>query len=140
MKQKIFILLLTPFLAAFLSSCSTGGAFIAHNATNVDLSEPNFNYVARNVEGSSKADYLIGVSYSTGFMANSLSLIRIGGTAKLYDDAIQNLWKNFEEKYGSTNGKKLALVNVRYDTDILNLFVYTQTKLFINADIIEFQQ
>lgn len=140
MKQKIFLILLTPFLLVFLSSCSTGGAFIAHNVTNVELSESNFNYAARNVEGSSKADYLIGVSYSTGFMANSLSLIRIGGTAKLYDDAIQNLWNNYEEKYGPTEGKKLALVNIRYDTDILNLFVYTQTKLFINADVIEFQQ
>lgn len=140
MKQKTLLLLLAPFVIAFLSSCSTGGAFIAHNVTNVELSEPNFNYIARNVEGSSSADYLIGVSYSTGFMANSMSLIRIGGTAKLYDSAIQNLWNNFEEKFGPTNGKKLALVNVRYDTDILNLLVYTQTKLFISADVIEFQQ
>ena len=73
-------------------------------------------------------------------MANTLALVRIGGTAKLYDEAVRSLWKSYEEKVGKREGKKLALVNIRYDTDILNLFVYTQTELFIHADVIEFTE
>ena len=66
--------------------------------------------------------------------------MRIGGTAKLYDDAIQNVWEKYKEKYAGTEGKKLALVNIRIDNDMLNLFVYTQTELYITADIIEFEE
>ncbi len=39
MKHKIILLLLFPALLTFLSSCSTGGAFVAHNVTNVELSD-----------------------------------------------------------------------------------------------------
>jgi hypothetical protein len=120
------------------SSCTTGGSFLAQNVTNVELSNPGFKFVARNLEGYSQADYLLGVSYSTGQMANTLALIRLGGSAKLYDDAVKDLWKKYIEKHGEIEGKKLALVNVRYDTDILNLFIYTQTELYINADVVEF--
>jgi general stress protein CsbA len=153
MKQKIILLLLFPTLLTFLSSCTTGGSFLAHNVTTVELSDPNFKIVARNLEGYSKAEYLIGISYSTGFLANTLALVRIGGTAKLYDDAIQDIWKNYKEKHGDTEGKKLVLVNVRFtegkklvlvnvrfDTDILNLLVYTQTELYLHADVIEFEE
>ena len=139
MKQKIILLLLFPTLLTFLSSCTTGGSFLAHNVTTVELSDPNFKIVARHLEGYSKAEYLIGISYSTGFLANTLALVRIGGTAKLYDDAIQDIWKNYKEKHGDTEGKKLVLVNVRFDTDILNLLVYTQTELYLHADVIEFE-
>lgn len=140
MKNKIIFLLLFPALLFLLSACSTGGAFVAHNVTNVELSDSNFKIVDRNLEGYSKADYIIGISYSTGFLTNTLALVRIGGTAKLYDDAIQDLWKKYEEKHGDTKGKRLALVNVRYDTDMLNLLLYTQTKLYINADVVEFTE
>jgi len=140
MRGKYYLLLVFPVLLALLSGCFTGGSFIAHNATSVELSDANFNLIARDLEGYSKADYLIGFSFSSGFMANTLALVRIGGTAKLYDEAIKNLWKNYEEKYGEREGKKLALINVRYDTDILNLFVYTQTELYIHADVIEFEE
>jgi DNA-binding transcriptional regulator WhiA len=129
-----------PILLASLSGCFTGGSFLAHNATTVELSDAKFNIVARDLEGYSKAEYLIGLSYSNGSIANTLALFRIGGTAKLYDEAIRNLWKNYEEKYGTIEGKKLVMVNVRYDTDILNLFVYTQTELYIHADIVEFEE
>jgi hypothetical protein len=30
-------------------------------------------------------------------------------------------------------------VNVHYDTDILNLILYTEVKLFIRADVVEFK-
>ena len=91
MKTNFFILLLFPALILFFSGCSTGGSFLASNTTNVELSEPNFNFVARDVQGYSIAEYIIGISYSSGFTANTLALVRTGGTAKLYDDAIKNL-------------------------------------------------
>ena len=61
------------------------------------------------------------------------------GTATLYDTAVRDLWKNYEGTYGSTEGKKLALVNIRYDADMLNLFIYTKTTLYIHADVVEFK-
>lgn len=138
MVQKISLVIILLTILVFFSSCTTGGSFLAHNITNVELSDSNFKIVAKNLEGYSKASYLIGVSFSTGNIANTLALVRIGGTAKLYDDAIQNLWKNYNEKYGDTEGKKLVLANIRIDNDILNLLVYTQTELYITADVIEF--
>ena len=141
MRKNLLPVLILLILLPLLSGCFTGGSFLAHNLTNVELSpDAKFKIAARNLEGYSKAQYLIGLSYSTGFMANTLALVRIGGTAKLYDDAVQSLWKKYEEKYGETEGKKLLLVNVRYDTDILNLLVYTQTELYITADVVEFEE
>lgn len=140
MKNIFLLLLLLPVLTIFLSSCATGGSFLANNTTNVELSEPNFKFVARNLEGYSKAEYIIGISYSSGFTANTLAFVRTGGSAKLYDDAIKNLWDNFRKDYGDMEGKNLLLANVRYDTDILNLLLYTQTELFIHADVIEFDE
>jgi hypothetical protein len=137
--KKAFLLFLFLILLTYLSSCTTGGSFLAQNMTSVELSKPNFNIVAKNLEGYSKASYLIGFSFSTGNIANTLALVRIGGTAKLYDDAIQNLWKNYKEKYGDTEGKKLVLANIRIDNDMLNLLVYTQTELYITADVVEFE-
>ena len=138
MKRKIILLLSIPSLIILLIGCSTGGSFIANNATQVELSEPNFNIIAENVQGYSKASYLIGFTYSTGNISNTLALARVGGTAKLYDDAIQNLWSNFREKYGDTEGRNFVLANIRFDNDMLNLLVYTQTELYITADVIEF--
>ena len=136
--KKTILLLLSLILITYLTSCTTGGSFLAHNITNVELSEPNFDIVAKNLEGYSKASYLFGLTYSSGNIANTLALVRIGGTAKLYDNAIQDVWKKYKEKYGDTEGKKLALVNIRIDNDMLNLLVYTQTELYITADVVEF--
>ena len=140
MIQKVICLTLLITMLVFLSSCTTGGSFLAQNVTNVELSNANFEIVGKNFEGYSKASYLIGFSFSSGNIANTLALVRIGGTAKLYDDAIQNLWKNYREKHGETEGKKLVLANIRTDTDIINLLVYTQTELYITADVIEFKE
>ena len=138
--KKTILFLISLLLLAYLSGCSTGGSFMANNVTNVELSEQNFDYVARNVEGFSRAEYVIGISYSSGFVANTLALVRTGGSAKLYNDAIKNLWENFKIEYGNTAGRNLLLANVRYDTDILNLLLYTQTDLYMHADIIEFEE
>ena len=132
------LILSAAFLLIYISGCTTGGSFIAHNVTNVELAEPNFNYVAKNLEGHSFASYLFGLTYSMGNVANTFALVRVDGTAKLYDDAIQDIWKKYKEKYGDTEGKRLALVNIRIDNDMLNLLVYTKTDLYITADVVEF--
>lgn len=136
--KKSIIIVCAVLLMIFISGCTTGGSFLAHNVTTVELAEPNFNYVAKNLEGHSFAAYLFGVTYSMGTMSNTLALVRVNGTAKLYDDAIQDIWKKYKEKYGETEGKRLALVNIRIDNDMLNLLVYTKTELYITADVIEF--
>jgi hypothetical protein len=137
-KKCLLAAILLP-VAVILSGCFTGGSFLSQNLTSVELSDAKYDIVARNVQGFATADYLIGLSYSTGNMANTLALARIGGTATLYDTAVRDIWKNYEEKHGTAEGKKLALINIRYDTDILNLLVYTKTDLYIHADVVEFK-
>jgi hypothetical protein len=66
------------------------------------------------------------------------AVARVSGTAKLYSDALKNLWKNAEKTLGPIEGKKYALVNVRYDANALNLFFYTSVTITVRADIIEF--
>lgn len=138
-KMKKLNLLLFAFLTiVFLGGCSTGGAFITHNATSVELSEANFNIVARDLEGYSTASYVFGVTYSMGNVSNTLALARVGGTAKLYDEAIKSIWEKYKAEHGDTEGKKLALINIRADNDMLNLLLYTQTELYLTADVVEF--
>jgi len=138
---KKWLLAATIVISAFyLTGCSTGGSFVALNLTNVELSDKGTEIVARDIEGISEAGYLLGFSFSSGNFANTIALVRVSGTATLYDSAVKDVWKNYEAKHGSVEGKKLALVNIRYDADILNLFIYTQAKLFIHADVVEFKQ
>jgi len=90
--------------------------------------------------GTAYADYLLGFSTSSGAVSNTFALVRVGGTAMLYNDALVNLWSNFEAEHGSAEGRNLVLANVRYDTDILNLVVFTKTTLYIHADVIELRE
>ena len=136
--KKIIYLLVSITLIALLSGCGTAGAFQAMNVTTVELSKPNFNIAARDVHGSSTQGYLVGISYSQGSDIGTFALIKVAGVEKLYDAAIKDLWNNYREKYGDTEEKKLALVNIRQDTEILNTVVYTQAKYFITADVVEF--
>ena len=53
--------------------------------------------------------------------------------------ALENLWENYEAEHGEVEKGKLALTNVRYDADILNLIVYTQLKVTVRADVVEFR-
>ncbi len=133
------LLLLSVLILSFtLSGCMSAGSFLAHNVTNVELSEPNFRIAAKDLEGYAKASYIFGVSYSMGSVSNTFALARVEGPAKLYNHAIQDLWKNYREQHGDIEGKKLALANVRIDSDMLNLMVYTESELYITADVIEF--
>jgi len=114
------------------------GSFRANNVTNVELSEANFNIVARDLQGSAREGYLFGVSAPQGADINTFGLIKISGDEKPYATAVKNLWKNYEEKYGEIKGKNLVLVNIRQDNEMLNTLIYTEVKYFITADVVEF--
>ena len=136
MRRAILVLFLIG--AAALSGCAQAGLFAAGNMTAVELAEPNFEIVATDVGGQSSAAYLIGVSYSLGYRTESVSLFRVRGTGELYREAMADLWSQFAEEHGPVEGRKLALVNVRYDSSVRNLLVYNETKLSIRADVVEF--
>lgn len=129
---------LASLLVIILSGCSSSGAFLAINQTSVELGEANYTIVETGVHGEAEAGYILGLSYSSGFIANTFALARVSGTDKLYSDALDNLWENYESNHGSIGDKKLALTNVRYDAEILNLLLYTGTKITVRADIVEF--
>jgi len=133
------ILILSILGALLLTGCTNSGAFLAANQTIVNLEEGNYSIAVTNVMGEAQAGYILGLSYSTGLTANTLALARVEGTDKLYADALENLWSNYEDEYGEIEDGSFALVNVRYDSDILNLVLYTQVKVTVRADIVEFQ-
>jgi hypothetical protein len=139
MFRKNLVILVAIAMLLF-AGCTTGGSFSTQNVTNVELSEPNFTVVAANVEGSSQAAYVFGFSFYNGVAANSFAVARIDGEDKLYDAAIQQIWAKYEAKHGPREGKKLAMTNIRTDSDNLNLLVYTEAKLFATADIVEFSE
>jgi amino acid permease len=139
--KKSFFLILGVFVVMFISwGCSNSGMFLAVNNTNVELSKPNYEILAKGVKGEAEAGYIFGFSYSIGAHANSVAIARVNGTGMLYKEAVEDLWDNFEKDYGSIESRKVAMVNVHYDSELLNLFFYTGVKVFIRADIVEFQE
>ena len=137
-KPSFLAILAAVVLTAY--GCSASGAFTSGNVTDVQLQKGNFKIAARNVTGEAQAGYLFGGTFSIGMASSTFALVRISGTGTLYKEALENLWKDYETKNGPVEGKKLALVNVRYDSDALNLFVYTQPHLVIRADVVEFTE
>ena len=135
--RKVHILIVLG--ALLVSGCSNTGAFLAGNQTIVNLNDGNYSISATNVTGESQAGYILGVSYSSGLAAASLAIARVDGTGMLYAEALENLWNSYESEYGKVEDAKLALTNVRYDADILNLILYTQVKITVRADVVEFQ-
>ncbi len=141
MKLKApFFMTMIVALSFAAAGCSTGGMFTAANLTDVRLQTGNFKILARGVTGEASAGYLLGLSVSAGMATNTFALVRVDGTGLLYKEALDGLWKNFESAHGPAEGKKLALVNVHYDSDALNLFVYTQAKVIVRADVVEFTE
>jgi hypothetical protein len=138
MKTYSPIVLCILSAAMMFAGCASGGMFTASNLTEVQLQKNNFTIVARNVSGEAEAGYLFGSTFSLGMMTNTVAVLRVSGTGMLYKEAFEDLWKNYEAAHGPVEGKKLALVNVRYDADALNLFVYTHPKIMIRADVVEF--
>lgn len=122
-----------------MTGCTNSGAFLAANQTIVNLNQGNYSIAATNVSGQSEAEYVLGVSYSSGLAATTLAVARVNGTEMLYADALENLWANYEAEHGDVEEGTLALANVRYDTDILNLLFYTKVVLTVRADIVEFE-
>jgi hypothetical protein len=139
MKTRTFLIGFISLIAMFLlNGCSSSGAFIAGNVTDVQLQRNNFKIVAQNITGEAQAGYFLGGTFSAGFATNTFALFRISGSGMLYKEALENLWKNYEAANGPVAGKKIALINIRYDTDVLNLVIYTQPKLLVRADVVEF--
>ena len=139
MKSKLMFYPIAFIGALLLSGCASSGLFFSMNNTSVELSENNYEIVATNVSGEAEAGYLVGVSFSAGAATNTMALARVSGSGMIYMEALENLWKNYEKEHGSVIGKKLALVNVRYDSDELNLLLYTSAKISIRADVVEFK-
>lgn len=127
-------------LVVTLTGCISSGAFLSGNLTDVQLKEANYEIVATDVHGSASAGYLFGVSGGLGPSSTAFALVRVRGDGQLYQAALANLWANIESEYGQVKGDKLALVNVRYDVDALNLFVYTQPTLTVRADVVKFTE
>jgi len=136
--KKITVLAISITFITLLSSCGTGGSLQSHHTTNVELSKPNYNIVARNVSGASMQGYILGLSISQGSDVGSFGIAKVSGVEKPFDSALRDLWNNYEEKHGEIEGKKLALINIRHDNEVLNTIIYTQAKYFITADVIEF--
>ncbi len=122
-----------------LAGCASTGRFSSTNVTNVELSESNFRVIATNVYGEASAEYLLGLSFAQGGEMQTIALIPLGGDRLLYKVALENLWRNFEQTHGNVEGRSLALVNVRFDSEALNVLIfYTRPKISVRADVIEF--
>jgi hypothetical protein len=127
------------FVAILFAGCTNTWAFLSANQTILNLNEGNYSISATNVNGESEAAYIFRLSYSSGLMASTLAIARVKGSGQMYAEALENLWSNYESAHGSVTNQKLALANIRFDTDILNLFFYTKVRLIVRADIVEFQ-
>lgn len=136
--EKLHFYLPLLFAAAVVAGCTSSGAFISANQTIVNLNEGNYSLTATNVTGQAESAYILGLSYSNGLIANTLAIARVEGTGMLYAEALENLWENYESDHGMIRERKLALANVRYDTDIVNALVYTKVKVVVRADVVEF--
>lgn len=137
--SRVPILLAALVLPLAVSGCATSGAFNSANLTNVELSSDNYRIVATDVAGESGAGYLLGASVGTASRVQTLAIARVSGSGELYREAMADLWRTFEREHGAATDRDLALVNVRIDTDALNLILYTRARLSIRADVVEFE-
>jgi len=137
-KRMVLGAILVAGLVSGLTGCAQSGMFLAGNVTNVQLGQSDYKVVATDLSGTAQAAYLLGLTLPGGMVNNTLALARIQGTGMLYKEALADLWANFEKEHGPVAGRKLALVNVRYDGDNINLLVYCRPKLSIRADVVEF--
>lgn len=125
--------------ALVLTGCASSGSFDALNETQVQLTQANYRIVATNVGGESSAGYLFGLSGSDQGRPSAFALFRVDGEPMLMKRALENLWANFEAEHGPAEGRNLALINVRYDSDAANyLLLYSKLKVSVRADVIEF--
>ena len=138
MKQKFIFAGVLILLMVSFTGCGSSGNFTAVNVTDVRLSQDNYDIVATDVTGFSSAGYILGFSFGAP-QVTTIAVARVSGDALLYQQALRNLWDNYEKDHGPREDKKVALVNVHYDSEVLNLLVYSEVKLFIHADVVEFK-
>lgn len=139
MKLKLIALALFGIsVSTLITSCASSGVLTSAYITNVELSKANYKIVTTSIMGEATARYLFGASFGIGMYTQTMALIPLSKDRQLYKLAMQDLWKNFEAKYGSPVGRKLALVNIRYDSESLNVILYTQPRVTLIADVIEF--
>ena len=138
MKTRASILSLIAAGALLLGGCSSTGLTVSSHLTNVQLTNGNYRLVATNISGEGSADAVLGFSLGVGFGASQVALIPLSKTRMIYGSAMKDLWANFESKHGPVGNRRVALVNMRYDSDALNLLVYTKVNAVITADVVEF--
>jgi hypothetical protein len=139
MKRYHYFAFVLILLIASFTGCTTSGMFLSANVTDVGLSEANYDIIAINVTGSSRAGYILGFSGGPAAQVGTFAIARVDGKGMLYQEALENLWENYEKDNGPREAKKIALVNVHYDADILNLLLYTAVTLYVRADVVEFK-
>ncbi len=138
--NRLIIVALLGISSGLMISCTSTGIFASGTTTQVQLNKGNYKIVATSVTGTASSKYILGMCYGFGMYNSAFGVIPLTKDRALYKLATQNLWTNFEAKYGVVQGKKLALINVRYDTQALNLLVYASPTLTIIADVIEFTE
>jgi len=120
--KKISTYSIMLFLAAFISSCGIGAAYITNhnqNATEVHLSGNNFKVIDQ-VSGSSDASYVFA----------------IGGMHKsqLYENAYSSMLK----KANLLNGSK-AIINVMTEEHVSGFApFFIKRTITVSAQVIEF--
>lgn len=122
-----------------LPGCATSGIFPSVNLTSVELGDADFRVVATDVGGEASAGYLLGVSAGMGPGMQTVAVARVAGDGQLYAAALRDLWRSFEAEHGPVRDRRLALVNVRFDSEALNLLVYTRPRVWVRADVVEFE-
>jgi hypothetical protein len=137
MKRLLTILLLSvPF---FFTGCASSGLTASSHITNVQLTNPNFRIVGTNISGQATSKGVLGVSFGFGLAGSQMSIIPLTEDRMLYRTAMKDLWANFEKSHGAVGNRRLALVNLRYDSEALNLFFFTRLTSTVVADVVEFE-
>ncbi len=131
---------LVVVLTLALAGCAPGGLLLSTATTQTELSEPNYRIVAHDVRGSADATYLLSLTSTYGPVVQTLALARISGSASLYSDAIHDLWQNVASRLGQVDGRRLSLINIRYDFDVLNLILVNHVRVIVSADVVEFSE
>lgn len=139
MKTKSRVSALIAVAGLLISGCASTGLTASSHLTNVQLHDANYRVVATNVSGEASSEALLGFSIGIGFGATQVALIPLDKNRLLYGTAMKSLWDNFESKHGPVVNRRLALVNMRYDSDALNLFFYTKVSTVLVADVVEFE-
>lgn len=51
---------------------------------------------------------------------------------------MNDLWRSFRDEHAEAGGRALALANVNFDADALNLLLVTRQTVTVRADVVEF--